>query len=76
MASAKKCDRCGKLYERYNEKRDRDNINGILTLNMDANQQYYSHKVIDFCPDCKDSFQKWLLFDEITVEDLKEDTNE
>ena len=76
MASAKKCDRCGKLYERYNEKSDRDNINGILTLNIDANQQYYSHKVIDFCPDCKDSFQKWLLFDEITVEDLKEDTNE
>ena len=58
------------------KKKNCDNINGILTLNIDANQRYYSHKVIDFCPNCKDSFQKWLLFDEITVEDLRRDTNE
>lgn len=61
MASAKKCDRCGKLYERYNERNDEDNINGILTLNIDSKQQYFTHKLIDFCPDCKDSFQEWLV---------------
>lgn len=70
MASAKKCDRCGKLYERYNERRDHDKINGILTLNIDDKQQYYSHKAIDFCPDCKDSFQKWLSYDEKDIDNM------
>lgn len=71
MASAKKCDRCGKLYEKYNERNDEDNINGILTLNIDSKQQYFTHKLIDFCPDCKDSFQKWLSFG-IVDKNLKE----
>ena len=33
MACAKKCDRCGKLYEQYNSKNDRKNPNGIMVLN-------------------------------------------
>lgn len=32
MACAKKCDRCGKLYEQYNSKNDRKNPNGIMVL--------------------------------------------
>lgn len=33
--NAKKCDRCGKLYERYNEIYNASEINGIFTLNID-----------------------------------------
>lgn len=32
---AKKCDRCGNLYELYNTKESKNNINGILTANID-----------------------------------------
>ena len=35
MATAKKCDRCGKLYNSYNIINDTKNINGIMTVNID-----------------------------------------
>lgn len=60
MASAKKCDRCGKLYEEYNTVCDSKNINGVMLLNLDSHGQYYSNKTLDFCPNCKDSFENWL----------------
>ena len=60
MALAKKCDRCGKFYEEYNTKNDGKNINGILLLNIDCHEKYYTHGPIDLCPDCKDSFKEWL----------------
>ena len=60
MALAKKCDRCGKFYEEYNTKYDGKNINGILLLNIDCHEKYYTHGLIDPCPDCKDSFKEWL----------------
>lgn len=60
MACAKKCDRCGKLYEQYNSKNDRKNPNGIMILNLDAQRKYYSHGVIDLCPGCMKEFQDWM----------------
>ena len=60
MALAKKCDRCGKLYEEYNTKEDCKKINGIALLNIDCHEKYYLHGPIDLCPDCKDSFKEWL----------------
>ena len=62
MALAKKCDRCGKFYDEYNFAKDDKNINGIMTLNLDAQDHYYTHKPLDLCPSCKDSFEKWLKF--------------
>ena len=35
MALAKKCDVCGKLYERYNEANNIKDVNGIMFLNID-----------------------------------------
>ena len=32
MANAMKCDRCGKLYESYNTKKDNKNINGFIWM--------------------------------------------
>lgn len=60
MACAKKCDRCGKLYEQYNFDRDEKNTNGIMTLNLDYQRHFYSHTVLDLCPDCMKGFQDWL----------------
>ena len=60
MALAKKCDRCGKFYEAYNTKNDRENISGIMTLNLDDNGKFYSHEPLDLCPECKDAFEEWF----------------
>lgn len=60
MACAKKCDRCGKLYEQYNFKRDEKKPNGIMTLNLDYRRQFCSHTAMDLCPDCMKEFQDWL----------------
>ena len=60
MAFAKKCDRCGKLYEEYNTEHDSKKINGIMTLNLDFKRRYYSNESLDLCPECKDSFEEWL----------------
>lgn len=60
MAFAKKCDRCGKLYEEYNTKSDPMNTNGVTVVNLDHSRNYHTQKVLDFCPKCNESFNKWL----------------
>ena len=60
MACAKKCDRCGKLYEEYNIEDDKKNPNGIMVLNLDSQRRYFTHNVMDLCPDCMKEFQDWL----------------
>ena len=60
MANARKCDRCGKLYEGYNTENDSENINGIRTLNIDYQRMCYSHEAMDLCPECMESFWGWL----------------
>ena len=60
MACAKKCDRCGKLYEQYNSKNDRKNPNGIMVLNLDSQRRYFAHNALDLCPDCTKGFQDWF----------------
>lgn len=52
MAAARKCDRCGKLYEPYNLRNDSNHINGLIFVNVDEQRKYYNHGVIDLCPDC------------------------
>ena len=60
MSIAKKCDRCGKMYDQYNVKDSEANPNGIRLLNIDGRQQCFSHKLIDLCPDCMKQLQNWL----------------
>ena len=57
MASAKKCDRCGALYENTPTRvQERGEIKsyGIAWV--------YSHnwRDIDFCPKCRYDFKKWF----------------
>lgn len=60
MACAKKCDRCGKLYDEYNFKKDEKNPNGVMTLNLDYQRKFYSHTAMDLCPDYMKEFQDWM----------------
>ena len=55
MAIAKKCDICGKLYERYNERENQNKPNGFRLMSIDENKKYYAYKVTDCCPDCMES---------------------
>lgn len=55
MALAKKCDICGKLYESYNTKNNTNEVNGYMLVNIDELGKYYSHHVVDCCPNCMDS---------------------
>lgn len=60
MALAKKCNRCGKYYDGYNSGNNPKKINGIIPVNIDHEGRYFSHSPIDFCPECKEDFERWL----------------
>ena len=62
MASAKKCDVCGTLYEGYNAKNDSKKVNGMMFLNIDCHGKYFSHETIDCCPECLESIQGHIRF--------------
>lgn len=55
MSLAKKCDLCGKLYEPYNEKRDKMHPNGYALMSIDTNMKYFQYKQTDCCPDCMEA---------------------
>lgn len=60
MAIAKKCDRCGKFHDTYNSEEDSKKINSIIPANANYKNQYYSHKIINLCPNCMYEFKNWL----------------
>lgn len=60
MAIAKKCDRCGTLYDLYNIKDNAESINGFQTLNIDESQQYCCHGPYDLCPSCSTELIDWF----------------
>ena len=68
MAIAKKCDICGKLYERYNEERDDKRPNGFKLISNDSERKFDGYGAIDCCPDCMESILQH-------VERLKGDRN-
>ena len=57
MASAKKCDLCGRLYEAYHVKNDSKKTNGIMFLNIDDRGDYIKHHAFDCCPTCMLEFE-------------------
>ena len=58
--NAKKCDRCGVFYEGYNTRNDKNAINGVMFLNIDLNERYYSHAPNDLCPTCSEELVNWF----------------
>jgi hypothetical protein len=61
MSLAMKCDRCGKLYEFY----DNGDFNGVSAIKKLKNQNYLDRGTFDLCPECRASFDKWLHLPEI-----------
>lgn len=55
MSEAKKCDRCGKLYEKYDTYED----NGIIFTCGD-NEEGGTGDKIDLCPDCMKELKNWI----------------
>lgn len=66
MAIAKKCDICGKLYESYNMPHNSKLTNGLMFLNIDDHQKYYSNQIMDCCPRCMSEIR-------LHIESLKND---
>lgn len=60
MADAKKCDRCKKFYERYNEECDEKKINAIVRANLDIKRKYWPQGIIELCPECMNEFNDWM----------------
>ena len=56
---AKKCDKCGCLYENYNSRKDEKKPNGFRFANMDEWGQNFSHSTKDLCPKCMDDLLAW-----------------
>ena len=66
MADAKKCDRCGKLFEPYNYNIDEgckvpSRYTNILVKNISITKgAYKKFGEYDLCKECSDSFLEWL----------------
>ena len=73
MALAKKCDRCGKLYEHYPLGNEAGIYNAIKRTRVGIDGQLLTEsKHIDFCPDCMDRFIHFLHCFEKDEDEVKE----
>lgn len=63
MARAKKCDKCGKLYEHYDgnkEFKHTEKANALFLIDRDLDNKYWSRKSFDLCPDCMKKLEEFL----------------
>lgn len=74
MADAKKCDRCGRLFEPYNIdagcKVPKRYMNILLRNTLIDQATYSSPRDYDLCKECNDSFSKWLSKPSVVNGDL------
>lgn len=65
MAMARKCDRCGSLYEEYDTKvKDAKGLSGVNGFAFTKRQLNGTHAFVedyfkDLCPDCLESLLAW-----------------
>lgn len=61
MAYARKCDRCGKLYEpkSINFKKS-CRVNSIRIAERGYDNSVASGQIFDLCPDCLEGFKNWF----------------
>ena len=61
MALAKKCDRCGGLYEPKLIEIDKQRVNGIMLIERNSdNRDFERRGYRDFCPGCLDDLVDFL----------------
>lgn len=67
MARARKCDRCGRLYETYpgavNKKLE---FNHIVLRDLDERDDWWDRNKYDLCQGCSHELEEWLLNEEKT----------
>lgn len=63
MALARKCDRCGVFYDRYNENKSYnvEDTNSMAFTFRYSNNTHDVCKYFDLCPKCKDELVEWIL---------------
>ena len=67
MAIARKCDRCGKLYEYYPicsrnlRLCNKIQYNGVQRIYNHINGGYDSDSPLDFCPECMSAFDEFMI---------------
>lgn len=60
---AKKCDKCGKLYEHYDgnkEFKNTERANAVFLIDRDLDNKHWSRKTYDLCPDCMKKLEEFL----------------
>lgn len=60
---AKKCDRCGKLYEHYDgmgEFKQSEKANAFIMIDKDLDNKYFSRKNFDLCPECMKGLENFI----------------
>lgn len=65
---AKKCDRCGKLYEHYDgskEFKNAERANAVLLIDRDLDNEYWSRKSFDLCPNCMRKLEVFIKNEEV-----------
>lgn len=73
MALAKKCDRCGKLYEHY-PTGNKPQYNAIRMTQRNATGETSFGNTIyvyDFCPECMASFIHWFKNEPMTFNEIR-----
>lgn len=72
MAIAKKCDRCGKLHEYYNGSNvfnDSEKANGVLFIDRDLDNKYWSRRSYDLCYNCMRKLEAFIKNEEDEIKD-------
>lgn len=60
MALGRKRDRCGAFYLPETNVINSEEFNAINLIKRDLSNKFYSNKIYDLCPNCRDSIIKWL----------------
>lgn len=73
MSLAKKCDRCGNLYEPKDMDVCGAIVNGLSLIYRDEqNSRAVSRRYFDLCPECLISLSNWLKNEPITFNEIQQ----
>ena len=73
MSLAKKCDRCGNLYESKNMDICGVIANGLSLIYRDEqNSKAFNHKYFDLCPECLAYLANWLKNKPMTLNEIQQ----
>ena len=76
MSLAKKCDRCGNLYESKDMDICGTIVNGLSLIDRDGqNSRVINRKYVDLCPECLLSFANWLKNRPITFDKIRQEVS-